>query len=160
AGHRWSSRQAGVVHRDAEDRHRRSTPHRRRADQPRMDARAQGLGRQTMVEQEMTRTCARPGCTEPGIIRIETKTWLCSEHVNELVNSPENIRANTAFEEMAEHLDKREAVVMTGRLARRTAHHGALAYLGTNARAHTRNSPIWQSAPSCAGVPCPAAALE
>src|SRR5262249_12258754 len=125
-----------------------------------MDARAQGLGRQTMVEQEMTRTCARPGCTEPGIIRIETNTWLCTEHVNELVNSPENIRANTAFEEMAEHLDKREAVVMTGRLARRTAHHGALAYLGTNARAHTRNSPIWQSAPSCAGVPCPAAALE
>jgi hypothetical protein len=51
------------------------------------------------------RTCARPGCPEPAIVRIEADTWLCSSHVHELVNSPENIAANTAEEELAELLD-------------------------------------------------------
>ena len=44
-----------VVHRDAAHRHRRAAPHRRCARATRVEAREEGLGGETMVEQDMTK---------------------------------------------------------------------------------------------------------
>jgi hypothetical protein len=29
--------------------------------------------------------CSHPGCTEPGLFRVEDDNWLCGQHVDERV---------------------------------------------------------------------------
>jgi hypothetical protein len=44
--------------------------------------------------------CCVQGCTAMGKIRVENDNWMCSLHVTERINSPGNVAASEADEEL------------------------------------------------------------
>jgi hypothetical protein len=49
-----------------------------------------------------TRADAIVGC----IFQVEDKKWLCTEHMNERINSPKNLALTQADNDLAEFLDE------------------------------------------------------
>jgi hypothetical protein len=49
--------------------------------------------------------CSHPGCTEPGLFRVENDNWLCHLHITDRINSPGNRAATQANEDLRDFLD-------------------------------------------------------
>jgi hypothetical protein len=60
----------------------------------------------TMTKKHGNPNCSHPGCTAPGLLRVEEDTWLCVAHAHQRINSPENMALTEADADMQEFTDE------------------------------------------------------
>jgi hypothetical protein len=59
----------------------------------------------SMKRSKEPQLCCTPGCTQMGKVRVENDNWMCYQHITERINSPGNMAATEADQELEDFRD-------------------------------------------------------